>query len=100
MSQDAPSVTGKRWFHALVVVGASLTGGAGCGSRHGLAKQDAGHLDEAASSADSDVIGDVGSKDSNSTDGSGSDATVDAGAEPAPDAIADARVEFPLVLIP
>jgi hypothetical protein len=90
MPPDVPSAIGKRWFHALVVVGASLTG-AGCGSGSGLATRDAAHLPDGRSSNEGDVLAEAGAPDSDSRDTGGSDAG-------APVDV-DARVEYPTVLI-
>jgi hypothetical protein len=94
MPHEVPSATGKRWFHTLVVIGASLTGGAGCGSGSGLSTRDAGHLPDGRSSTEGDVLAEAGGGESGSTGTGGSDA----GAEAAP-AEVDARVEYPTVLI-
>jgi hypothetical protein len=98
MSDDASSATGKRWFHTLVVVGASLTGGAACGSGKSLVAPDAAHVSDGSSDGADAVADTRGNSDAG--DNSASDRAADAGAEGGADAIADAPAEFPMVLIP
>lgn len=77
--------SGKSWFHAIVIVGASLTAAPGCGGE--LTGADA-HVSEGGSSADAAT--DV------RTDGSSSKTDV------LPDTrqVTDVRVDYPQVLIP
>ena len=71
---NGPLAVGKKWFHTIVVVGASLTAGAGCSSTAGA---DAGAPD---SGATADTA-------SNSPDGGSSGP-------------GDAPAEYPSILIP
>ena len=101
MSTDGPSVTGKRWFHTLVVVGASLTGVTGCGKLK--ASPDAATVADSGSSTEgdgpADAPGDAEVDGAQGVEAADSGPGTDAGVEVGPDAIADAKVEFPLVLI-
>jgi hypothetical protein len=86
MSDQLGGPAGKRWFHTLVVVGASLTATGGCLSSTGGSGSDAGQASDTASESEADrrVY---------------QDARPDAGAADATGA-PDAAVEYPNILIP
>ena len=104
MSTDGPSVTGKRWFHTLVVVGASITGVTGCGKLKpgpdAAAVADSGSPTEGDGPADAPGDVEAGADGTQGVEAADSGPGTDGGVEVGPDAIADAKVEFPLVLIP
>jgi hypothetical protein len=97
-SHDVPSVTGKRWLHTLVVVGAAMTSGSGC--RRLKASADAAQFSDTSVPTDADALADSSANSPASTETGGSQPAFDGGVEAGSDALADARVEFPLVLIP
>ena len=78
---NGPLAVGKKWFHAIVVVGASITAPAGCSS---VASTDAGAPDSAH--VTDAGISDVPVDQSSSSDG---------GTTPQ-----DAQREYPNILIP